>query len=217
MTETTFRIPITSDRSVTAIQNVPVKYAGNWLFVYAPGSGSSINDPFGAYLARELAENGITCVRFQFLYTEAGRSRPDSQRVAESTWQAIIDSVRPGDGRLAIGGRSYGGRIASQVVSRGTEVDALALFAYPLRPPYDKSQIRDEHFDKIKVPTLFCSGTRDAFASLDELRNAASKASNALVHELEGADHGFNTLKSSGRTKQEVWGEASNVLLKWLP
>ena len=161
MTETTFRIPITADRSVTAIQNVPYRNAGNWLFVYAPGSGSSINDPFGANLCNYLAENGITCIRFQFLYTEAGRRSPDSPRVAESTWQAVIDSVRPRMGRIAIGGRSYRGRIASQVASSGTEVDALALFAYPLRPPYNKSQIRDNHFHEIKAPTLFCSGTRE--------------------------------------------------------
>ena len=94
-------------------------------------------------------------------------------------------------------------------------MDALALFAYPLHPPSNPGKRRDEHLPKISVPTLFCSGTRDTFASAEELAGAASKMSKATVHHLNGADHGFAVLKSSGRTRADVWAEAVDSLLSW--
>ena len=109
-----------------------------------------------------------------------------------------------------------GGRIASQVVAQGTKVDGLALFAYPLHPPSNPEKLRDGHLHDIKVPTLFCSGTRDSFATAEELESAASKLPNAAIHWLEGADHGFAVLKSSGRTQKDVWNEAADGLLTWL-
>ena len=62
-----------------------------------------------------------------------------------------------------------GGRIASNVVAKGVVVDGLALFAYPLHPPGREDQTRDKHLPQIDVPTLFCSGTRDAFGTPEEL------------------------------------------------
>ena len=109
-----------------------------------------------------------------------------------------------------------GGRIASQVVAQGNEVDGLALFAYPLHPPSHPEKRRDSHLCNISVPTLFCSGTRDPFATVEELKEAASKVVSPMVYHLEGADHGFAVLKSSGRTRPDVWAEAADILLSWL-
>jgi predicted alpha/beta-hydrolase family hydrolase len=94
--------------------------------------------------------------------------------------------------------------------------DALLIFAYPLHPPGRPGQTRDAHLPAITVPTLFCSGTNDAFASPEELRAAAAKVPNAAVHLMEAADHGFNAPKSSGRTRPDIWGEAANVAATWL-
>ena len=109
-----------------------------------------------------------------------------------------------------------GGRIASRVVATGTQVDGLALLAYPLRPPSNPNQPRNGHFPDISVPTLFCSGTRDSFGTPEELRAAAANVPKATVGLLEGADHGFAVLKSSGRTREEVWSEATGILVPWL-
>ena len=128
----------------------------------------------------------------------------------------VIEAVRAPGLRLVVGGRSMGGRIASHVVAQGVEVDALALFAYPLRPPWRPEQLRDGHLADISLPTLFCSGTRDAFAAPDELRAASSRVVTSSVHLLEGADHGFSALKSSGRTRGDVWDEAIDAMLEWL-
>ena len=106
-----------------------------------------------------------------------------------------------------------GGRIASQVVAAGLRLDHLALFAYPLHPPGRPELARVAHLGSIQVPTLFCSGTRDAFATPEELQTAAAAVSGASVHILEGADHGFSVLKGSGRTRAGVWAEATEALL----
>jgi hypothetical protein len=190
--------------------------AARGTFVYAPGAGSNIDDPFGRYLAAHLVEHGITLVRFQFPYMEAGRRSPDRPPLLEATWRAVIEAMREPAVNLCVGGRSMGGRIASQVLAQATKADALALFAYPLHPPGKPEQRRDAHLASIRARTLFCSGTRDAFAAIGELREAAATMKRARVHALEGADHGFSVLKSSGRTREDIWAEALEVFVRWL-
>jgi predicted alpha/beta-hydrolase family hydrolase len=109
-----------------------------------------------------------------------------------------------------------GGRIASQVVAQGEAVAGLVLFAYPLHPPGRPEQRRDAHLASISVPVLFLSGTRDTFATPDELDVAAALIDGARVRLLAGADHGFNVLKASGRSRAEVWAEATAALLAFI-
>jgi uncharacterized protein len=200
--------------AITAMETPPNSHAG-WTFFYAPGAGSNVHDPFGVFACRALAEHGVRCVRFQFPYQEARRRSPDRTLVLEATWRSVIEAVRDG-GRLVIGGRSMGGRIGSQVVALGVAADAMALFAYPLHPPGKPEQRRDAHLPEIGAPVLFCSGTNDAFGSPEELREASGLVGRATVHFLEGADHGFSVRKASGRTREEVWREAVEVMWEWL-
>lgn len=200
---------------ITAIETPSEAKPSGWTFVYAPGAGSNVHDPFGRFAARELSARGLTTVRFHFPYQEAKRRSPDRPPILEATWLAVLGRFAPGK-RCVIGGRSMGGRIASQVVAQGAAAGALALFAYPLHPPGKPEQRRDAHLPSIAVPTLFCSGTGDAFASPEELREAAALVPNATVHLLEGADHGYSVRKSSGRTREDVWQEAVDVMWEWL-
>ncbi len=187
-----------------------------WTFVYAPGAGSNLRDPFGQRLAERLPEAGVSLVRFQFPYQEAGLRRPDRPATLLATWRAVLESSRSDGTRTAVGGRSLGGRIASVLASEGASVDALALFAYPAHPPGRPEQPRTAHLPGIACPTLFCSGTRDSYATPDELAAVAALVPDARVHLLDGADHGFATLKSSGRSREDVWAEAASVLVEWL-
>lgn len=214
MPEKTLRISTAGDDAVTAVRTQAK--AAHWTFVYAPGAGSNIHDPFGASAARELAAKGVATVRFQFPYMEAGRRSPDRTPVLESTWRAVIDAARDPKTRLVVGGRSMGGRIASMVVAAGVPVDALALFAYPLHAPGKPDHPRTEHLPAIKRPTLFVSGTNDAFGSAEELRSAVKKLKGAKLHVLDRADHGFSVPKSSGRTREDVWAEATAAFIDWL-
>ncbi len=210
--ETTLKVTV-GDGAVTAIASEPEK-AASVTFLYTPGAGSNVQDPFGRHLCRELATHGVRAIRFQFPYQEAGKRSPDRPAVLERTWRAAIDQLARET--TVVGGRSMGGRIASQVVAEGAPVAGLALFAYPLHPPGKPERRRDDHLPAIKVPTFFCSGTRDAFAAPGELAEAAGMIAGSTVHDLEGADHGFNVPKSSGRSREEVFAEAAAALLDWL-
>jgi predicted alpha/beta-hydrolase family hydrolase len=216
MAEEQLQITVDEKRAITAIQTVPENGARDAVFIYAPGAGSNMHDPFGRYVCRALAEHGITCLRMQFPYMEAKRRAPDRTAVLEATWRAVIETARGRGKKLIVGGRSMGGRIASYVVAQGERVAALALFAYPLHSPGRPDQWRDAHLPSISVPTLFCSGMRDAFAAPDELRAIASKMKRATVHLLEGADHGYAVLAASGRKREDVWAEAVETTLAWL-
>ena len=217
MPDKTLRIATTDAVSVSAVRT-PAKDA-RWTFIYAPGAGSNIHDPFGAYAAKALASRGVTTVRFQFPYMEAGKRGPDRPPVLEATWRAVIDVVRDPRTRTVVGGRSMGGRIASMVAAspdNAVAVDAVALFAYPLHPPGKPEQLRVAHFATLKAPTLFVSGTNDSFGTPDELRAATKTLKKAKLHFLDRADHGFAVPKASGRTRQDVWAEAVNVFVAWL-
>ncbi|MBM3933114.1 MAG: dienelactone hydrolase [SAR202 cluster bacterium] len=184
------------------------------VFAYAPGAGSNINDPFGVYAQEELARLDYSSIRFQFPYKEAGKSAPDRPPVLEATWRAVIRAVPTGK-RVVIGGRSMGGRMASHVVAQGEKVAGLALFAYPLIAP-GKTEARDGHLSAIKAPTLFCSGTKDTYATPEQLRAAAAQVPDSTVRLLDGADHGFKVLKSTGRTQTDVYREAAAALVEFM-
>jgi predicted alpha/beta-hydrolase family hydrolase len=209
-------IPLPEGGSVTGIWSAPPGAALDWVFGYAPGAGSNINDPFGLYAAPRLLDAGVSTLRFQFPYMEAGARQPDRPSMLKGVWQEVIDLLHGHGKRVLIGGRSMGGRYASRVVSDGAEVDALALFAYPLHAPGKPDAIRDANLASIGVPTLFCTGTRDTFSTPEELQASAAKMPSPQVHILDGADHSFMVLKSSGRTREDVWDEVLQTLLDWL-
>ena len=216
MFEEHLRVGIDDERSVSAVRVTPDNPSMNWVIVYAPGAGSNINDRFGKYLSQRLQSEGAVVVRFQFPYMEAKQRRPDPPGVLEAAWRAVIHATRVTEVNMAVAGRSMGGRIASQVVAQGAIAQALGLFAYSLHPPGSPDRLRDGHLDKITVPTLFCSGTRDPFASPEELATAAAVVDGSRVHLLEDADHSFALPKSSGRVQQDMWDEAVDVFLSWL-
>ncbi len=216
MPDTMLRVEVTAGTSVSAVRTAARGGAPPWTLVYAPGAGANIDDPFGRCLADVLPARGVSVVRFQFPYMEAHRRTPDRTPVLEATWRAVIDAVRTPGEKLCVGGRSMGGRIASQVVAGRVVVDALALFAYPLHPPGLPERSRDAHLASVRVRTLFCSGTRDAFASPDELRVVAARMRRAKVHLLEKADHSFAPPRASARTRDDVFAEAAAALARWL-
>ena len=201
--------------NVTVIETTPDGGPAGWQFIYAPGAGSHVNDPFGTFACHALAARGVPAARFQFAYQEAGSRRPDRPDVLQQTWRDVLDAVRLPAMRVVIGGRSMGGRVATMIVSRGAQVDGLVAFAYPLHPPGLPERARVAHLRDIHVPALFISGTRDAFGTQEELTNAAAQVEGSTLHLLEGADHGFAVLKRSGRTKDDVYAEAIEALLAW--
>ncbi len=167
-----------------------------------------MNDPLLVALDASLASSGIEVVRFNFPYREQGRRAPGSQTQSEDAYRQIADahrSKRP----LFLGGKSYGGRIASHIVAAGHEVAGLVFLSYPLHPPGRPERLRDEHLGGITVPMLFLQGTKDPFATPSLLEAVIARLPSATLHRIEGGDH---SLRVRGRSQQDVVTELTTAI-----
>src|SRR5258708_4873204 len=174
------------------------------------GAGAGQTSTFMVSFATALAARGIETVTFNFPYMEQGRRLPDSKDKLEACYRAMIEAgahPKGARGRLAIGGKSMGGRIASQVAAAGApEVAGLVLLGYPLHPPGKMDQLRDKHLPQIKAPMLFVQGSRDTFGTPPELAPILKKLKvPAELYEVAGGDHSFKVLKSAGVPQADVY------------
>ena len=192
---------------------------GRSVLVLGHGAGGTRRQRALVRLAEALAATRRRVVLYNFLYTERGRGRPDPPDVLEATTRAVGAHARAALGaeRLVLGGRSMGGRIASQVVAAGAPAHGLVFLAYPLHPPGQPDRLRDRHLPLIAAPMLFVQGTRDTFAQPDLLDAVVARlGSGARLHRVEGGDHSFKVLKRSGRTAEEVDAEIVGAIRGWL-
>jgi uncharacterized protein len=183
--------------------------------VLAPGAGADMHHDFMQVVADGLTQRGVSVVRFNFPYAERGRKAPDKQPVLEDTYRDVVDSLQTG--KLVLGGKSMGGRIASHVVASGVRCDGLLFLGYPLHPPGRPERIRDAHLREILTPMLFIEGTRDPFCPLDTLEGARRRftAPNEVVV-IEDGDHSFKVRKSSGRSTNDAWQEVIEASASWI-
>jgi len=189
------------------------------VFVCAHGAGGNMNDRGIFQTANTLRSRGLGVVRFNFLYKEKKSGRPDPMPRLKECITAVVSRVREEiePKTLIIGGRSMGGRAASMLAADGFACDGLLLLAYPLHPPGKPDQLRDAHLPAIKVPVICFNGTRDPFCT-PELMEAVLKRVKADwdMYWIEGADHSFHVLKSSGRTDGQVLDEIGGASEGWV-
>jgi predicted alpha/beta-hydrolase family hydrolase len=162
-----------------------------------PGAGSSRDHP--ALVAIERAVT-VPVARIDFPYRREGRRAPDRAPVLVACIReeaaGLVRSAKIRANRLALGGRSMGGRMCSMAVAEGLPAAALVLVSYPLHPPGKPEQRRVEHLAEVTVPTLFVHGTRDPFATPEELEAAGELVAGPVTHvwidggrhDLKGAD-----------------------------
>jgi uncharacterized protein len=168
--------------------------------------------------AQTLEAVGFTVVRFNFPYREKGSGRPDPMPVLKASVAEAAMRARKelAPRKLIIGGRSMGGRAASMLAADGFECDGLLLLAYPLHPAGQPQKLRDAHLAQIRVPVLCFNGTRDALCDRNLMDPIVPRLEGWQMHWLEGADHSFHVLKSSGRTDDQVMEEVSSGAKRWL-
>ena len=189
------------------------------VFVCAHGAGGNMSDKGVLTVARALNERGVDVVRFNFLYKEKKSGRPDPMPRLKDTTAAMVahvrETLRPTT--LLIGGRSMGGRAASMLAADGFACSGLLLLAYPLHPAGKPEQLRDAHLPAIRVPVLCVNGTRDALCTPALMTHALEPVTTRWqMHWIEGADHSFHVLKSTGRTDAQVMTEIADVATEWL-
>lgn len=187
------------------------------------GAGANQLSGFMRLVAGGLADRGLDVLTFNFLYSELRRGAPDPKAKLEACYRAVIDAAlghrKLKGNKLAIGGKSMGGRIGSQVAAEpdAKDIAALVFLGYPLHPPGNLEKMRDAHLKDIKSPMLFLQGSRDAFGTPDELRVVFKKHKlPATLYEIEGGDHSFKVSKSIGLTQEQVFELAMDKIATWL-
>lgn len=195
------------------------------------GAGANQLHPFMQLFAKGLAARGLDVLTFNFVYMEHGKRVPDPKAKLEACYVAVIEAAHKHSklkgNQIVIGGKSMGGRIASQVAAAmQTELSAapstasiagLVFLGYPLHPPGNPEKLRDAHLDQIKSPMLFVQGSRDAFGTGDELRDLIKRLKlPATLHAIEGGDHSLKAPKSSGLTQEQLYETAMDKIVLWL-
>ena len=190
------------------------------VFVFAHGAGGNMSDRGMLLAANALRAAGLGVVRFNFIYKEKKSGRPDAMPKLMDTVRAVIERTRTelnNPHPLIIGGRSMGGRAASMLAADGVDADGLLLLAYPLHPAGQPEKRRDAHLPRITMPVLAFSGTRDALCTRELMERAlTSVVAPREMHWIDGADHSFHVLKSSGTTDEAVMAEIGAKSRHWI-
>jgi uncharacterized protein len=210
---TSWRVRV-GEEETSAVFEPALASAGGGLFVFAHGAGGHMADRGMLAVSERLRGCGFDVVRFNFLYKEKGSGRPDPMPRLKECIAAVAAHARREiePETLILGGRSMGGRAASMLAADGFSCDGLLLLAYPLHPAGKPEELRDAHLAQIKLPVLCLNGTRDALCRRDLMEGVVDRLTDRwTMHWLEGADHGFHVLKSSGKTDGDVLSEIAEA------
>ncbi len=217
-------VTINERDGVTALlYAAPKKERAGMTVILGHGAGANQMHPFMRLFASGLAARGFDAMTFNFVYMEQGRGVPDPKAKLESCYRAVIQAAQKHrklkGNRVVIGGKSMGGRIASQVAASPESADniaALVFLGYPLHPPGRPDKLRDAHLPQITAPMLFVQGSRDAFGTTDELRATIKRLHlPATLYAIEGGDHSLKVPKSLGIPQEQVYASAMDMIVRW--
>jgi predicted alpha/beta-hydrolase family hydrolase len=190
---------------VRGLLHRPEKATGEGL-VLTHGAGGNCNAPLLVALAERLANAGVAVLRCDLPFRQqrpygpphgnGAEDREGLRRAAEALRKIV-------SGRLYLGGQSYGGRQATMLVAEDNGVaDGLLILSYPLHPPGKPEQLRTAHLGKLQAPGLFVQGTKDPFASPEEIKAALKlipAKTSLLLLENAGHDLGFGRRATARR------------------
>ena len=221
MAASEFKIKVDERESVTAMLYPASKAKRVGVTVLlGHGAGADQLSGFMRMVAAGFAARGFDAMTFNFLYKEKRKSVPDPKAKLEACYRAVIDAAirnkKLKGNKLVIGGKSMGGRIASQLAAEDPSgIDGLVLLGYPLHPPGRPDKMRDEHLPKIKAPMLFVQGARDAFGTADEIRTIIKRHRlKAELYVIESGDHSFKVPKSIA-PQQKIYDEVMDEVARW--
>jgi predicted alpha/beta-hydrolase family hydrolase len=209
----------TSKQSVSGLVLVPPNMKA--MMVLGHGAGAGMAHRFMTQLAENLWLQHIGTLRYNFPYIEQGRRSPGSPAISETTVRAAVAKAQQIALHkvLLVGGKSYGGRMSSQAQAKEPlpGVSGLVFFGFPLHAPGKPGDSRGAHLANIKIPMLFLQGSRDKLANLDLLTPLLDSLGNHVTLQVvDGADHGFNMLKSASKTSEGVQMELAKITSNWL-
>ena len=226
-TASPFTVTLPSGDTVSAISYEAAEAAPvGTTIILAHGAGAPQTHPFMTAFARRLSRRGIHVVTFNFLYMERRRRVPDPKARLEACYRAVIAAAGAlgggSSGPMVIGGKSMGGRIATQVAAAGDTddgqvgVDGLVLLGYPLHPPGRPDKPRTAHLPSVTAPMLFVQGERDVFGTPDELRPVLAHCIDAELFVVDGGDHSLKARGKNAPTAAETCEMAVERIVGWL-
>lgn len=189
----------------------------------AHGAGAPMDSPFMALISEMLSARGIRVARFEFTYMAARRSGgkrrpPPKAETLDGEMIAAARTAAEGAGKLAIGGKSMGGRVASHVadsLKKSGEVAGLVCLGYPLHPPNTPERLRVAHLETLTCPTLIIQGERDPFGTRAEVEVLTLPAAIQL-HWAHDGDHDFGPRGGSGTTRRANLEAAADAIAAFL-
>ena len=215
-------VAVGTDAGTTALVYA-AEHGASAALILGHGAGAGQHSPFMVDFAGALSALGLDVVTFNFLYTEQKRKLPDRGPVLEECYRAVIRAAREhlesARRALFIGGKSMGGRIATQVAALDSTlpVAGLVLLGYPLHPPGQPQKLRDAHLLVVRRPMLFVQGSRDTFGTPDELAPILARlAPRPAVHVVEGGDHSFKLRRTDPARQTEVHAGIRNRIVAWI-
>jgi predicted alpha/beta-hydrolase family hydrolase len=169
------------------------------LLVLGHGAGGGTNAADLELLARRLPVLGITVVRFEQPWRTAGRRIAGPPATLDEAWTAAVTALRGQSwaaGRLFVGGRSAGARVACRT-ARTVKAVGVVCLAFPLHLPGRPEKSRAAELLTAGVPRLVLQGSKDTFGTPTEIEEAMGPAPDIRLVELPGADHGFRVAKAA--------------------
>lgn len=181
--------------------------------ILAHGAGTPMDHAWMTTIAQLIAAEGVRVARFEFPYMAGrrtgGRRPPDREPALREAWLEAIEALG-GGAKVAISGKSMGGRIASLVADEAG-VRALVCLGYPFHPIGRPEQLRTAHLATLRTRTLIVQGERDAFGTHDEVAQYALSEAIHIAWMPDG-DHSLTPRKASGHTAAEHLQTAAGLV-----
>jgi len=210
---------------VTALVYLSTKPGSTVTIILGHGAGAPQTSKFMVDFATGLTGRGCNAVTFNFPYTEHGRKIPDRPEKLEACYKQVIEDIaaesRFAEPGLIIGGKSMGGRIASQVAASDAlksraSVKGLVFLGYPLHPPGRPDRLRAEHLSRIGLPMLFVQGSRDSFGTPEELSPIIGKLDpRPSLFPIDEGDHSFKVPKRAPLSQEQVYTSVLDKVVRW--
>jgi predicted alpha/beta-hydrolase family hydrolase len=212
----------TNGQRLTALVYPAAKPIGATLLL-GHGVSAGQKSRFIVAYAAGLAERGVLVVTYDFPFVEHGRHGPDRDEVLQASCRAAIVAARQcrPKNRLFVGGKSLGGRVASEVVAAGGDevgdLGGLVVLGYPLHPLGKRGVTRSRHLRDLSVPVLFVQGTRDPFGTPDELRGILqSLPRGSELHVVDGGDHSLFVPRRGPETQEQAEDAIQDEIARWI-
>lgn len=182
----------------------------------AHGAGAAMDSPWMSSVTGLLVERGVRVARFEFAYM--AQRRITGKRGGQPRAEAVLDEYRAAvtavGGPVVVGGKSFGGRVASMVADDVGAVGVVAL-GYPFHPPKRPDRLRTEHLLTLRTRMLVVQGERDPFGTVDEVPTYDLPESIAVRWATDG-DHSLKPRRASGRTESENLADAADAITRFV-